>query len=57
MFPIGSLSNNIKQLDLGWGSGKDKETMYFVIVFKTIYKSVSRYNGKAAQKEISKLFL
>ena len=44
------------QLNFNWGSGNDKQTMHFVFVIKIRHKSVSRDNGKIAQKEMSKLF-
>ena len=44
------------QLNIGWESGNDKQTMYFVFVIKSRHKFVSHDNGKITQKAVSKLF-
>ena len=45
------------QLNLGWDSANNKQTMYFVFAIKNRHKHLSGDNGKTTRKEMSKLFL
>ena len=43
-------------MDLGWGSGNEKQSVSVVSFIKTRHKSACGDNGKTTQKEIPKLF-